>query len=252
MDRLSEPQWPTRVLVVMRATDHEARTHGHPWAATTPLLCKFLLDAGFEVELSNNLDRVKNPDPDNGLNQFDAVVLHGKFEQADDAAVAALKGFVHGGKGLMVIHIASASFAPSPDAVSAEWKELIGSVWVYAPEGDPRRSHHPEPPGPLTIRVENPRHPIMAGVPSEFRLAKEELYQNMLVADSGRGEAIATGMDARNATGGTEVTAEPVAFALERGRGRVFHLYLGHFISTHSDWRFQKMVTQGVEWAARR
>lgn len=239
MNRIDEPNWPTRVLVVMRATSHELKTHGHPWAATTPVLCQFLLNAGFEVELSNNLERILNPDPAQGLPSFDAVVFHGKIEQRDDAAVAALRKYVEGGKGLVVIHIASASFEGSED-----WKDLIGSVWIYGPG----KSTHPEPAAPIRIRVTDSGHPIMAGLPSEFMLAKEELYQQMGIGSTGPGMALAEGTDERDGV----VTTEPVAFVLERGRGRVFHMYLGHFISTHLDGRFQKMITQGIEWAARR
>jgi type 1 glutamine amidotransferase len=247
--RFREPQWPPRVLVVTRPTDPEYETHGHPWAATTPLLCQCLLNAGFEVELDNNLARVRNrrsPEEDRRdgrLASFDAVLLHGKLEQRDDEAVAALRDFVHDGKGLVVVHIASASFAPDAQSISPEWLALVGSVWVYGPP--PAGSSHPEPAKAITVRVTAPSHPIMASLPSEFTLQREELYQNMGQGPDGPGQPLAVGYDARQAA------PQPVAFALERGKGRVFNLYLGHFVSTHSDWRFQKLLTQGLEWAAR-
>jgi type 1 glutamine amidotransferase len=232
-----------KVLAIMRATDRVRYTHGHPTSATTPILCKFLLDAGFEVELINNLDRVKNPDDKEGLNYFDAVIFHGKIEQADDETVRALRTFVEGGKGLIVVHIASASFAPNgPQTVSDDWRNLIGSAFVYGISG------HPVP-KEIKVRLADPAHPIVAGIPAEFTIQEDELYQNMSIAQGGAGCPLAHGTTLDDA--GNPVT-EPVAFTLERGQGRVFHMYLGHFISVHRDWRFQQMITQGVKWVAQR
>jgi type 1 glutamine amidotransferase len=233
-----------KVLLVSRPTDADRYTHGHPTAGTTPYVCKTLLDAGFEVELVNNADRIRRPDADQGLDYFDLVVFHGKLEWADDGAVAALKRFVETtGRGLVVVHIASASFAPNwPPTPSRDWLDLIGSAFVYG------QSDHPTP-NMIDVRVAEPDHPIMAGIPPTFRIAEDELYQNMRPGADGSGRPLAFGTTLGNDGNPVE---EPVAFVLERGNGRVFHLYLGHFISTHRDWRFQQILTQGMEWAARR
>jgi type 1 glutamine amidotransferase len=248
------------VLVIERATGGRLRTHGHPWAATTPLLCHSLIQAGLEVQISNNLERIKNPnntadgpgetdEGNEGLPYFDAVVFHGKIEQVDHEAVQALVRFVEGGKGLVVLHIASASFAIGPDGrtnVSEDWKNLIGSIWVYG------MSEHPEPPRAVTVKIKDAHHPVTAGMPAEFTLAKEELYsfEAMAKADGGPGRVLAEGSTYDSKAGLNKT--DPVAFALERGGGRVLNVYLGHFISSYRDWRFQKLLTQGVEWAARR
>jgi type 1 glutamine amidotransferase len=212
-------------------------------ATAIPFVCKFLLDAGFEVDLVNNLARIKRADPAEGLDSFDVVVFHGRHDQADEQAVGALQRFVEGGKGLVVIHVASASFAPGePQAPSQAWRDLVGSVF------DPRISGHPAP-APIQLRLDRPDHPIVAGIPREFVVQEDELYQRMQVGVGGPGERLATGT-APDGDGGT--AAEPVAFVLHRGRGRVFNLYLGHTISTHRDWRFQQMITQGVAWVSGR
>ena len=46
----------------------------------------------------------------------------------------------------------------------------------------------------------------------------------------GPGRILMTAKDEREEGGQTKVTTGPVAFALERRKGRVFHTYLGHFI----------------------
>lgn len=232
-----------KVLLISRPTGPDRNTYYHPIAATVPFACKFLLDAGFEVELVNDLERVKRADPEQGLDYFDVVVFHGRHEQADDHAVGALKRFVEGGKGLVVIHVASASFAPGePRAPSQEWKDLVGSVF------DSRISGHPAS-APVQIRLDRPDHPILAGIPLDFVVQEDELYQRMQVSVDGPGERLATGTTP-DGKGGT--AEEPIAFALQRSRGQVFNMYLGHTVSTHRDWRFQQMITQGVEWVSGR
>lgn len=232
-----------KVLLVSRPTGPERNTYYHPIAATVPYACKFLLDAGFEVELVNDLERVRRADPEEGLDYFDAVVFHGRHEQADDEAAAALKRFVEGGKGLVVIHVASASFGPGePQVPSPEWVDLVGSVFVSGISGHP-------PLAPVQIRLDRPDHPILAGIPREFVIQEDELYQRMRVSVDGRGDRLATGTTPDGAGG---IAEEPVAFVLQRGQGRVFNMYLGHSVSTHRDWRFQQMITQGVEWVSGR
>lgn len=233
-----------RVLVIMSRTGEEFLTGGHPFAATTPLLFNILIDAGFDVELSTNLERLKGPD----LGGFDAVVFHGIHDVRDQVALDSLIHFVRvDRKGLVVIHIASASYAQYNVRPLDGWLELIGSVWFYAPETNHARSFHPEPPRQVRIEVEDSGHPIMAGLPASFVLAREELYQNLLQAPFGNtGHVLASGTDERLDA------PEPVALALptdpETPEGRVFHLTLGHFVSTYENPDFQRMIVQGVRW----
>ena len=119
---------------------------------------------------------------------------------------------------------------------------MIGSAFVYSEHGN--GSSIPKPPSELTVYATDPSHPIMNGVDEEFAL-KEEFFQLMRPARNGDiGHEIAAAEDPR------ESQREPVAIVLERGDGRVFHLYLGHFLNTHFDTNYQKMLIQGVEWVA--
>lgn len=242
---------PIRVLIVMRNTQAGLLTDNHPDAATAPLLCKLLLDAGYEVQVSNNLERLKNPDPTTGLPYFDAVVFHGKLAIRDQAALDALVHFVNvQGKGLVVIHVSSASFAEF-DNTMPEWIELIGTAWVYGRDDQHPISHHPEPPLSIQVAVEDTRHPIMAGIPREFKLQKDELFQGLREPPHGdTGHVIASGTDTRP-VGGTMVSiTEPVAFTLDRGKGRVFNMHLGHSVSTQGDPHFQRIIAQSIKWVA--
>lgn len=240
-----------KVLVVMRNTQAGLNTDAHPDAATAPILCKVLMDCGFEVQLSNNLERIKNPDPSTGLPYFDAVVFHGKWAVHDQPALDALTNFVNVlGKGLAVIHVASASFAIFDDTM-ADWIQLIGSAWVYARPGQPPISHHPEPALAITVTVDDTGHPIVAGVPLKFQLETDELFQGLREGPNGdTGHVVASGTDTRKENGQVGSITEPVAFALTRGKGRAFHMHLGHGISTYSNSNFQRIIAQGTMWVA--
>jgi type 1 glutamine amidotransferase len=242
---------PIKVLIVMRDTQADDLTDHHPDPTTAPLLCKVLLDSGYEVQICNNLERLKNPDRTTGLPYFDAVVFHGKLAIRDQAALDALVHFVTvQGKGLVVIHVASASFAVF-DNTMPKWIELIGTAWVYARPGQPPISHHPEPPQSIEVTVEDTRHPIMAGIPREFNLQVDELYQGLREAAHGdTGHLVASGTDTRPVGGVMRSITEPAAFALERGKGRVFNMHLGHSVSAQGDPNFQRIIAQSVRWVA--
>lgn len=210
---------PLKVLVLTSES-------GHPYPQTTPILCKTLLDRGFDVELATTLERVKAP---NGLKPFDVVVFNGRYQQRDEAAERALVDFVDGGKGLAVIHISSNSFGGSEP-----WNQLCGRVWGPG-------SGHP-PYGPFKVHVEDTASPITAAI-EDFTI-EDEMYQRLIVAPGAKEHVLATATDGQR--------TDPMAFTLERGKGRVFHTTLGHGPVCHRAPQFQKLVTQGVEWAAGR
>jgi type 1 glutamine amidotransferase len=215
----ARPQAKIKLLVLSSET-------GHPFPQTTPILCKTLLDAGFDVELTFSLDRIKAP---NGSKPFDVVVFNGRYPQRDEAAEKALIDFVNGGKGLVLIHIASNSFGGSD-----EWKKLCGRVWGQG-------SGHP-PYGPFKVNVADAQSPIMAGI-SDFSI-EDEMYQKLVVAEGAQEHVLAIATDGQR--------TDPMAFTLQHGSGRVFHTTLGHGPVCHRTPVFQKLVVQGVEWAAGR
>jgi len=239
-----------KVLVVMRDTHGGELTDAHPDGRTAPLLCRLLVDGGFEVQLCNNLERIKDTSA-TGLPYFDVAVFHGKIATEDVSAVEALRGFVFdAGKGLVVIHVASASFVAAANGNPLPgWVHLVGSVFLYA--APPFGSHHPDVQS-IEVTVEDTRHPIVDGVPETFTLEGDELYMNMREAPYGdTGRLLATGtVREQGSNGNLHTWTEPIAFTLERGRGRVTHIYPGHSVSTHINPHFQRIICQSVEWAA--
>ena len=217
-----------RVLLIIGGDPAE-----HPFDRTAPLMCDILLSHGFELHMEPGLERVKRAD---GLAEFGAVVLHGRFPRRDEPAELGFEGFVHGGKGLVVLHIASSSFECSP-----RWRKLVGRVWEYGGP-PPFTSSHPEPPGPFRVNITDRTHPIMRGL-EDFDVIEDERYQDLLVAPN------ATTHDLATAT--LEERTEPVVWVLTPpAGGRVFHVTLGHNHTTYQNETFQKLLNRGVTWAA--
>lgn len=212
-------QRPLKVLLLSSET-------GHPYPQTTPILCKTLLDAGFDLELTMSLERVKAP---GALDRFDVIVFNGRYPARDEVAEKALCDFVAGGKGIAIIHIASNSFLGS-----SEWNRLCGRIW------GPGSSHPPY--GSFKVTVTDRQHPIMQGI-GDFEI-EDEMYQRLVVAPGVQEQILATATDGQR--------TDPMVIALTYGQGRVFHTTLGHGPVCHRTPVFQKLVVQGTEWAGRR
>ena len=96
----------------------------------------------------------------------------------------------------------------------------------------------------ITLKLPEPRHPIMLGLPDTFTLA-DECFWN-LQGDRSKITALATSDE----TVGDKVSAEPIIWAYERGKGRVVASTLGHFDWTFDDPFFRTILLRGIAWAA--
>lgn len=96
----------------------------------------------------------------------------------------------------------------------------------------------------VTLKLPEPRHPIMQGLPDTFTLA-DECFWN-LQGDRSMITALATSDE----TVGDKVSAEPVIWAREHGKGRVVASTLGHFDWTFDDPFFRTILLRGIAWAA--
>jgi type 1 glutamine amidotransferase len=96
----------------------------------------------------------------------------------------------------------------------------------------------------ITLKLPEPRHPIMHGLPDTFTLA-DECFWN-LQGDRSRVTVLATSDEVV----GDKFSAEPVIWAYERGKGRVVASTLGHFDWTFDDPFFRTILLRGIAWAA--
>src|SRR5690606_26525012 len=96
-----------------------------------------------------------------------------------------------------------------------------------------------------------PDHPVMRGLPSVWRHADDELY-NQLRGPAENLTVLATAFDdpAHRGTG----RHEPILFTVNYDRGRVFHSTLGHArkgdVTALRSVGFIVTLQRGAEWAA--
>ena len=167
--------------------------------------------------------------------------------------------YVRNGGGLVVVHAADNAFPEWPEfnemialggwggrneksGPMARWRD--GKiVFDTAPgAGGTHGAQHE-----FLVETRDPEHPILKGLPAQWRHASDELYSKL------RGPAknltvLATAFAAPD-KGGTGEN-EPVLMTIGYGQGRVFHTVLGHGPQAMSGFGFQVTLARGSEWAA--
>jgi type 1 glutamine amidotransferase len=177
--------------------------------------------------------------------------------------------YIKNGGGLVVIHGANNAFGDWP-----AYNEMIGlggwggrdakaGPYVYYDSKDEIKRDTSEGPcgfhGPqheFQVATRNENHPIMQGLPEEWKHTKDELYERL------RGPAknmtiLATSFSdlEQNAPlrdDSVQVTNrhEPMLMTINFGKGRVFHSTLGHMDYSMECVGFITTFQRGAEWAA--
>ncbi len=189
----------------------------------------------YEVTLGEDAAILETP----ALGKYDLIIANAdrrdpefKYTRAQQQA---LLDFVRSGRGYVSIHAAdnaAADWLP-------EWKEMLGGVFSHIglPDGKVRK-------GAYEVKIVEKSSPITEGL-ADFAL-KDELYYNMQMMP---------GVEPL-ATVEYNGTAWPVAWTRAFGKGRVFHLVLGHrdFGPGKDDPirnpNLGRLLVQGVDWVA--
>ncbi len=222
--RCEEAAKPIRVLIITGCD-----VSSHPWRETTPAIRKILEETKkFEVFVCEDpaiLEAKK------ALDSYALIVLNYfnfRVPTISDAAKENLLEFVKGGKGLVMLHLASASFA--------EWDEfhkMIGRWWVMGQSG-----HGPR--GKFAVNIMDTENPISKGM-ADFE-TDDELYAKLL------GEGPIHILVSAYSDWSKKV--EPLAFTLSYGKGRVFHDCFGHDAKAVENPPVARLLARGAEWAA--
>jgi len=178
------------------------------------------------VLAADGIDLFYTDDPDDLdaeiLEPYDALVLYNNHSRVTRPQLNALLGFVEEGRGLVVLHCASASFQNSEAFIS-----LVGAAF---------KSH-----GTGTFGVERvaPDHPAIAGVPT-FE-SWDETYVHTKHNPVNR-----TVLEVRR----EDDHGEPWTWVRTYGAGRVFYTAWGHDERTWGQPGFQQLVERGIRWSA--
>ena len=224
---LSEPalqaQEKTKVLIV---TGFDVGAH--KWRETTLQTATILEESGqFDVKICEDVAIFES----SSLDKYDVIVLnYGFWDEPDpsERGKAGLLDYVKRGKGLVSLHFSCSSFQDW-----SEYRQLLGRVWVKGVGG-----HGPR--GVFTVNITDQQHPITAGV-SDFEIS-DELYAK-LTGDA-EIQVLAT------AYSDWSKQVEPLLFVKHYGAGHVVHNLFGHDRQARENPEFQKLLIQGVAWAA--
>ena len=216
-----------RVKVLLITGDDVAPAHD--WASVSAATRDLLVKSGkCDVKVCEDAGIL---DSAASLQRYDVIhfaMYNAKTPPISDGAKENLLNFVKGGKGLVVSHLASASFKEWP-----EFKNLCGRAWVMGTSGHGPRST-------FQVKVADTTHPITQGAVG-FQ-ADDELYAKL------QGEApIRVLLEAES---DWSKKTEPLAFVLDYGKGRVFHHTFGHDVKAVQNPAVEKLILRGTEWAA--
>jgi type 1 glutamine amidotransferase len=191
----------------------------HQFAIMGPIYEKFLTEAGFEVVLTENRDAFKAET----LDPFDVVVCYTTGENlTEEQAQGLLHGMAHKGIGFVGVHSAADSFKETPGFIN-----MVGGKFLSHP------SYWPS----LAFKVLDHHHAVMKGV-EDFEM-EEELY---LMETYGHFDLLMSAW--------WQGFERPITWVKPYGHGRVLYTALGHDKQQTENPNFQKIVINGVRWAA--
>lgn len=177
-----------------------------------------LAERGIELVYTDRLDDL-NPLT---LGAYDCLMIYANQTKISPAQETAMLDYVAAGGGLVPVHCASYCFHNSPAYI-----ELVGAQF---------KSHGT---GVFRETILNPQHPVTKG------LAEIESWDETYVHDKHNPQRVV--LAERREPG---KPAEPWTWVRGHGKGRVFYTAWGHDERTWSNAGFQKLIEQGVRWAA--
>lgn len=244
---------PMKALIVDGQNNHKV------WPETTRRMKSYLEETGlFTVDVETAAAKGTDPNFKPEFSKYDVVVSnfgHGAAPWPEETQKA-FEDYVAGGGGFVVIHAADNSFPEWP-----AYNEMIGiggwggrneksGPYVYTNDkGDVIRDTSPGRGGshgkqwefPVVVRDKD--HPITAGMPVEWKHAKDELYDRL------RGPAMNMNILA-TAESQSTMRHEPMIFTVQYKKGRVFHTPMGHAEYSVECVGFIATFQRGTEWAA--
>ena len=202
---------------------------GHQPKETVDVFAPWLVEQGFDVEISNSLDSYLDAEKMKGLSLIVQAVTMGTITPQQEKG---LRDAVRGGVGLAGWHGGLAdSFRANPEY---EW--MVGGSWAA----------HPGNILDYTVNITKRDDPIMKGL-SDFTMHSEQYY---MLVDPGV-EVLATTTFSGEPMPAIKGVVMPVVWRKLYGQGRVFNSTLGHVASDFNVAEAKEITKRGMLWAAR-
>jgi len=195
---------------------------GHEPEQIATILSVALQENGFDVEVSDTLDSLRDAEKLKGLDLIVPIWTMGTIEKEQ---LTPLLEAVKSGVGIAGLH------GGMGDAFrnETEYQYMVGGQWVAHPGGDGVE---------YTVHIEDTPSPITEGL-HDFSVRSEHYYMhvdpgNRVLATTRFGDVVM-----------------PVTWTKMYGKGRVFYCSLGHVAQVFDqDPQILLMVTRGMLWAA--
>ena len=221
---------------------------GHDFDSTTGVIAEISLEAGLgcqvvtdPAELFDLLHRSERGE----VEPWDLVTVNalrwrmeaGRYDhvrealafELDEPDASALRRYVVGGGGLLVLHTGVICFDAEPT-----WHDLVGASWSWE-----RSSHPPVAEVDVTVTEAGRRHPVTSGIES-FRV-QDELYEFLDTV---------TDLDPLLTATHGGIT-HPLVWARTHGKGRVVTDVLGHSSESLTNPAHRALLSRGLCWTRR-
>ena len=213
----------------------------HPYEESTPVLTRFLIQAGHTVTVTEDASVLSDGARMSGYDALVFNTLRAGEMTLTEGEQSGMKSFISSGKGFVCIHISGCV----PETWQ-EYNEITGGGWVMG------TSFHP-PYGNFTVNVTQPEHPGVSGI-ADFA-TNDELYMGIDYQDGNNVFMSGTSEEGTYAWGGQDAVhmpagTFPLGWTRGYGDGRVFVTLLGHNGLSFETPEFQQMVLNGISWAA--
>ncbi len=217
--------------------------HNHPahdWRKTTAALIPVMeLDPRMQVEVTEQPNDLAQAN----LKQYGVIVFnYSNWDRAGltDAAKANFSAYLKDGGGLMIVHFANGSYTNTIPNKESDWPEfrtqIVRRIWDHTPG---LSGHDAFGKFQVETTAAGDKHPITQGLPT-FE-TEDELYF--------RQQGALPIIPLLTATSKVTQQAEPLAWAYDYGKGRIFQTVLGH-----GDVSIRKagaVMRRGAAWAGR-
>jgi type 1 glutamine amidotransferase len=226
---------PSQVLIL---TGHDGPFHN--WQEVSQMLKVTLeRDSRLRCRIVTDPEFLARED----LLAYDLIVqnyVNWERKGISDEAKKNLLKYLDSGRGLAVIHFANGAFHPSLPKADGDWPEyrkIVRRVWDH---GKGLSGHDAY--GPFTVNIAPTKHPITEGM-TDFD-ALDELYYRQQGDETLPPLVTAKSKDTKK--------DEPLAWAYDYGKARVFQTVLGHSAESIKKPGVATLIRRGSAWAAKR
>jgi type 1 glutamine amidotransferase len=202
---------------------------GHQPKQTVDLFIPWLVERGFDVEVSHSLDAYLDAEKMRGLSLVVQAITMGQITPQQEKG---LLDAIRGGVGLAGWHGGlSDAFRANP-----EYEFMVGGSWAAHPGGVIDYDVH-------IVKRDDPATKGLA----DFRMHSEQYY---MLVDPGV-DVLATTTFSGKAVASIEGVVMPVVWKKLYGKGRIFNSTLGHVAADFAVPEALEIMKRGMLWAAR-